>query len=112
MIGHTCNSSTWESEAGGSLGSKPAWSAEQILGSFVSQTLSCKQKQSTTFVTCEYIYMWERHPVVCMEKSDFLHLLCMTWGLILGSRASGQLHGQATLFPLFKIAVNICGWVV
>lgn len=47
-----------------------------------------------------------------MEKSDFLHLLCMTWGLILGSQASGQLHGQATLFPLFKIAVNICGWVV
>lgn len=70
MIGHTFNSSTWESEAGGSLGSKPAWSAEQILGSFVSQTLSCKQKQSTSFVTCEYIYMWEPHPIVCMEKSE------------------------------------------
>jgi hypothetical protein len=32
MVVHTFNPSAWKAEAGGSQGSRPAWSTEQVLG--------------------------------------------------------------------------------
>ena len=49
MVVHTFNPSAWKAEAGGSQGSRPAWSTEQVLGQpgLHRETLSQNKKQTT-----------------------------------------------------------------
>jgi hypothetical protein len=47
MVAHAFNPSTWEAEAGGFLGSRPAWSTEWVPGQpeLHRETLSWKKKE-------------------------------------------------------------------
>jgi hypothetical protein len=51
VVAHTFNPSTWEAEAGGFLGSRPAWSTEWVPGQPGLQRNPVSKNQTTTTTT-------------------------------------------------------------
>jgi hypothetical protein len=78
VVAHTINLSTWEAEAGGFLGSRPAWFTERVPGQpgLHRETLSLKQNKTKQNKTKQN--KTKQNKTICWFWALFIVTMCYT----------------------------------